>query len=839
MPRFIDPFHDLGTKLLSVEKPARYSGGEYGSAVKKDSLLKTVIAFPDLYEIGMSNQALRIIYKTLNEIPGVSCDRAFAPAPDFEKLLEDENIPLYGLDTGIALRDADMICFTLGYELGVTGALAVLRSSGIPFRRADRGEGDPVVIMGGPCVSNPLPYSRFADAFWIGEAEAGFFELCKKLLDLKKAGVKRNGLLSRIASHPNVWMPGKNGVPRAIYADFGRADIDLANPGPAVRKTQAAFVFPIPSIKTVQHHGAVEIMRGCPNGCRFCHAGIWYRPMRQKSADLVIQEVDELVNSGGYREISLSSLSSGDYCHINELAAYLNSVYAARHVSFQLPSLKVSGFSLPLLEKISEVRKSGLTFAVETPLEMWQLGINKTVKLDEVVSILTEAKRRGWRGAKFYFMIGLPPANPAEMYRDTSSGAGREADGNRRENTENDAEEKAIVDFVAEAGKRSRGHFHINVGVFVPKPHTPYERAAQLDEDRAWRKLKYIISALKPLGHKVSVHDPFVAMIEGLIARGDERAGELIEQAFTNGARLDPWSEYFKKDIWEKLFENNPELVSSVLSGRTEEVLPWSVVEPGTTRVYLENEKTRSARPRLTSPCMENCTNLCGVCGKTHTVVKNTIHHEVRHTENHEVNHTEKHKQDTWRMLFSFAKKDSAVFIPHLGVIEVFSMALLRSGLRPVFTQGFNPHVKLEFASPAAVGLVCGGEIACVDFEETLDPAMFIERFNRVLPRGFSITRAEIFNIPFGAKKHSLPPLLYGFMYAGSVSGGAGECVKAGEEKTYRQGLSSGSFPCRTGLLACNPVYEKDSTVKPYTGYFDAYKQLCEMPLTYHKNVLK
>jgi hypothetical protein len=399
------------------------------------------------------------------------------------------------------------------------------------------------------------------------------------------------------------------------------------------------------------------------------------------------------------------------------------------------------------------------------------------------------------------------------------------------------------VDFIAEAGRRSRGHFHINVGVFVPKPHTPYERAAQLGEDRARRKLKYIMSALKPLGHKVSVHDPFTAVIEGFIARGDERAGELIEEAFDSGARLDPWSEYFRKDIWQGLFEKNRELVASVLSRKAEESLPWSVVESGTAAVFLKNEETKSGRPRLTSPCIENCTNPCGVCGTSGRVVKNSVRCEVKGEEAVKTG-AKSAGPDTWRMLFSFAKKDSAVFVPHLGVIEVFSMAFLRSGLRPVFTRGFNPHLKLEFASPAAVGLVCEGEIACVDFDRYLEPETFAGRLSGALPPGFSVTRAEIFNIPFGTKKHSLPPLLYGFVYADSGGKGRGGASPFGEarvvpkadEKEFRLKHSESSFPVRKYVLAANPAFtetgrvtddgaadSETANVPPYTGYFDAY----------------
>ncbi|MDR1306597.1 MAG: TIGR03936 family radical SAM-associated protein [Treponema sp.] len=786
MVRFIDPISRLGARLLEVEKPARYSGGEYGLLAKTGADLYAAVVFPDLYELGMSNQAFRIIYNGLNRIEGISCDRAFAPAPDFEKLLEAEGLALYGLDTGIQLNDTDLLLFTLGYELGISGVLSVLDHSRLPLRAAERGGEDPIVIMGGPCVSNPLPYSSFVDAFWIGEAEAGFFDLARELLSLKRKGASRRDLLDHITAHPHIWAPGKRAVRRAVAADFGR-------------ESRPASVFPVPSIRTVQHHGALEIMRGCPNGCRFCHAGIWYRPMRQKRADLVMEEAEEFIRRGGYREISLSSLSSGDYRHITGLVTALNSRYRRRHISFQLPSLRISGFSLPLLAEISEIRKSGLTFAVETPGDMEQLSINKQVAFEEVVSIIGEAKKYGWRGIKFYFMIGLPPDH----------GGG---------------EERRIADFILEAGRAVGSHFHITVGTFVPKPHTPYQRSRQLGVEEAWEKLRHIQSVLKPRGHKVSVHNPFISMLEGIIARGNEQVGEILEEAYTRGCRLDAWSDYISIDLWKSVLLERSALAASLLGQRPpQEELPWSVIKSGAGDGFLENETLRSENSVLTSPCMQKCTHPCGVCSPA-GITENSMYPVVENGgETREgTGRTEGSGASVpgtcFRAVFSFSKTGSAVLIPHLGVLEVFSMAFVRSGMNVVYTRGFNPLIKLDFASPAALGLVCKAEIASVDLEDCPDPEDFTAVLNPALPPGFTVHSVRLYHIAEGVKKHSVASLLWGFRYGDSV-------VAAGEEKTFRSAITNGAT--LYGLVR-DAVYARNPGTGEAADYFDVYNALYE-----------
>jgi len=704
--RRIDPVRDLRGAFGRVQKPGRYVGGEFGAIVKLEAALTVAISYPDLYEIGMSNAAVKLIYGLLNRLEGVCCERVFAPAPDFEAELRAGGIPLYSLETGRPLADFDILGFSLGYELTLTNLLAILEMGGIRLEAEGRGEKGPIVIAGGPATTNPAPYGPFVDCLFIGEAEGWIEPVFGELARMKGRGSGRGDMLEFLRRDPCIWHAGKRGpVRRALWRGFARAVSDTR--------------FPVPSLRVVQDHGTVEIMRGCPNSCRFCHAAAFYRPCRQKSSAAIREETRALVQEAGYRQITLSSLSSGDYRGIHGLVGEMNALYAPLKVSFSLPSLRVDSLGLQILAEISEVRKSGLTFAVETARPEWQAAVRKTAGLEKVIAIMHEAKSQGWRAAKFYFMVGLPASFTEE-------------------------ESSSIVEYLRAVRAATGMSLNVNVASFIPKPHTPYEREAQLAEGEALVRIMAVVKGLKLDGFKVGYHAPFLSLLEGVVSRGDRRAGMLSLAAYRRGARLDAWEEHFRSDIWRAVIAEAGWDVMGETCRRREpnESLPWEQIGLSLSRSSISDGPMGEEVP------------LAGLLYAAPAPVGSSAAAAAGAPVGMPL-----------RLLFSFRKEGLAAFISHLDLMTVFERALLRAGVRASFTEGFNPKPRLEFASPLGLGIESEEEIAAVILSSREQSEGFRARMNRALPSGIAVTRAELaVEIP-GKKRRSLMSLYWGSEY--------------------------------------------------------------------------
>jgi radical SAM-linked protein len=612
--------------------------------------------------------------------------------------------------------------------------LNILDLSGISLDAVDRDKNDPIVVAGGPAVTNPLPLGAIVDAVYIGEAEGELANLFGRLADSKRKGGNRKDLLALLEAHRSVWSASKGTAAR-------RSVWDQFESGPSERIT------PVPSTRIVQDNGIVEIMRGCPNGCRFCHAGIYYRPFRMKSASQIARETDRLVCGTGYREITLSSLSSGDYVGIDRVVAELNSRYRGLGISFSLPSLKIDSFTLPIIEQLQEVRKSGLTFAVETPKETWQAGVNKMATLDKTLEILREVERQGWKRAKFYFMIGLP-------------------------NSWDEDEVGPIVEFLQAIHRATGLTIHANVACFIPKPHTPYQWEPQISESRGLEMIMRIKSQLRGKRYKIAYHAPFTSVLEGVMARGDERVGPIICSAFKKGARLDAWEEHIDWDLWRGVFEESSwEVVEETLKARSmNDPLPWDSVDIGVRRAFLLRELEKSKRAETTGPCNDPCSWGCGACHSQLKVQRDTDSDKLS------LEPLFREERPGQTILLSFSKNDRAIFFSHLDVLSVLDRSLLRAGYWPSLTQGYNPRPKIEFANPLSLGIASDEEVAKVELRYVDDVEKLAARMGASLPSGFALKAVTPLEIDEGGKKvKSLMSLYWGsdflIRYAASDGG--------------------------------------------------------------------
>ncbi|NQT57811.1 MAG: DUF2344 domain-containing protein [Bacteroidetes bacterium] len=726
MNKIIKPEIDLKDALLLVNQPARYIGGEYQlkTVTPSNTDYRIGLCFPDLYEIGMSNNAMRILYNLINYIDGISCERVFAPAPDFEALLKERNIPLYTLESGLPLESLDMLCFTVGYELSATNILNVLDLGNIPIHSKDRTNNHPVVIAGGPAITNPLPFSNFFDAVYLGEAESVFPELLQAVKKIALETKKRIDIVKHIQSYDCIWHKGKKKATRSIFQSF-----------PDEQHAEFTY-YTVPTLKPVQDHGVVEIMRGCPNGCRFCHAGELYKPYRQRSFKEIQMMANQMVSEFGYRDITLSSLSSGDHPDILGITSKLNDEYKNKHVSLSLPSLKVDGFSLSILDQLSIVRKSGLTFAIETPVAAWQKSMNKEAPIENIIHIIHEAKKRGWKLAKFYFMTGLPFVDK-------------------------DQEIKEVTDFISRVKNETRIQLNINIGTFIPKPHTTFQWAPLFKPDEALAHLQKMKLSLMSTNRniKVNYHDPYISFIEGMISRGDERVGDVIFEAFRKGARLDAWDDYLNKDLWLEIIRScDWNILSEICRERDlNEKLPWDSVKLASSKSYLRTEYEKASRSEKTDICTLDCDHQCGVCSNPKDINPiNSVDSETTISSDSKKNiTTDDLPSEKVKFLIQYQKKGKSIYFSHIHVMQLFEKTFQRTGIKLSFSQGYNPKPILEFAQPLPLGIAGKHELlsAALEFPAGIQPDSneLINLLNEKLPEGFIVD--QIIEITNNVKK--------------------------------------------------------------------------------------
>lgn len=724
--------HPYGRWLDGVNNPSQYVGNEVHSVVKDKAGVRCRIAlcFPDLYKIGMSHLGLKIIYSVVNRREGFWAERCFAPEPDLEEILRRENEPLRTLESHDPLRDFDIVGFSISTELCFTEILAMLELGGIPLKGADRGGSAPLVIGGGAAVFNPEPVADFFDLFLLGDAESALPWLMEEYAEAKKAGVPRAGILRRLAAIEGVYVPSLYSVEYngPALAAITPLVAGMKKPRRAVLPSLSQSPFPfdmvIPYGQPVFDRLAVEIDRGCTGGCRFCQAGMTYRPVRERPPAEVLDIVGKGLRSTGFDDVSLASLSSGDYSSIEPVVTALMDRTEEEKVSVSLPSLRSGTLTENVIGQVARVRKTGFTITAEAGTERLRKVINKKIPDAEIIETARRVLAGGWRQLKLYFMIGLP--------------------------TETDADVEGIAGLVRkifllkEEGRRFQG---VNVGVsqFVPKAHTPFQWEPMDSMGENLRKKEFLRSAFRGMrGVQMKGHDVEMSYMEGVFSRGDRRLGEAVLRAYRAGCRLDGWSEYFKFDVWREAFSGcgiNPD--DYALRRRAgDEVLPWDHLDVGVTKKYLWRDLQLAAKGEESPDCrFDRCLG-CGLPADDNVI------QPVMAVPAHKPARVEEINAPVFRYRIGFRKEGMARYLSHLELLAAFSRALRRAGLPVSYSGGFHPHIKMAFGGALSVGVVSLDELVDVDFSARVGPDDIVRRMNAELEKGVSLYGAALLSPP-------------------------------------------------------------------------------------------
>ncbi|MEH0019644.1 MAG: TIGR03960 family B12-binding radical SAM protein [Desulfobacter sp.] len=715
--------------LARVQTPTRYAGSEI-NAVKKDHDtvdLTFALAFPDLYEIGTSHFGLQILYSILNKRTDIAAERFFTPAPDMEALMRDRKVPCLSMETRTPLADFDIIGISLLYELNFTNILTLFDLSGIPFMAEERSDAFPLVIAGGPCAFNPEPLADVFDAFIIGDGEEVVVAVADAVLAFKQDGDgRKKTLLRQLSKITGVYVPSfftpqwdENGIQNLtpVYDDYQAVKR-------AILPEMTLDHFPldpiVPYAKPVHDRLRLEIARGCSRGCRFCQAGMIYRPVRERSLEDLMAITRASLKSTGYSDISLLSLSTGDYSELTCLMQQLLALSQGQCNAISLPSIRAEKLTPDLMELIKTVRKTGFTIAPEAGTQRLRDIINKNLTEESISATVENALALGWKNIKLYFMLGLP----FEDMADVEGIAG-------------------LSTRLAAAYARGRQMVNVSTTCFIPKAHTPFQRHAQMTLDQTREKIGFLRDTLRHPKVKLKWQEPRMSLLEGVWARGDRKLSTLLTRAYNLGCRLDGWSDHFDYRLWEQAFDAtgiDPEFYTS--RERTpDEPLPWDHIDSGVSRRFLEKEFSRAEQMAQTPDCRETDCTGCGICDfKTVKPVLHTRAGAAEQPSGEAPAPSTALPDDAFiKYDLKFSKLGDARFFGHLEMATIFQRAVKRAGLTVKYSKGFNPSMRMSFDNALPLGMESEEETLFIYLEKGLNPRDIMTSLDAQLPQGFSV----------------------------------------------------------------------------------------------------